>query len=98
MFVKQLKHFILFYILGNESKVPSGVIEIMMELLPKSTKNFGQDVVAAQISLEKSRQAERERLFLVYAKQWWKEYLQIRPAHQDRLVKIFAQVHWPKHA
>eukprot|EP00105_Crassostrea_gigas_P015727 XP_011432820.1 PREDICTED: centrosomal protein of 76 kDa-like [Crassostrea gigas] len=76
---------------GNESKVPCGVIEIMMELFPKSTKNFGQDVVAAQISLEKSRQAERERLFLVYAKQWWKEYLQIRPAHQDRLVKIFAQ-------
>ncbi|XP_048752411.1 centrosomal protein of 76 kDa-like [Ostrea edulis] len=77
--------------IGNESKVPAGVIEIMMELFPKSTKNFGQDVVAAQISLEKSRQAERERLFLVYAKQWWKEYLQIRPAHQDRLVKIFAQ-------
>lgn len=80
--------------IGNESKVPCGVIEIMMELFPKSTKNFGQDVVAAQISLEKSRQAERERLFLVYAKQWWKEYLQIRPAHQDRLVKIFAQVKW----
>lgn len=78
--------------IGNESKVPCGVIEVMMELFPKSTKNFGQDVVAAQISLEKSRQAERERLFLVYAKQWWKEYLQIRPAHQDRLVKIFAQV------
>lgn len=80
--------------IGNESKVPCGVIEVMMELFPKSTKNFGQDVVAAQISLEKSRQAERERLFLVYAKQWWKEYLQIRPAHQDRLVKIFAQVKW----
>lgn len=36
--------------------------------------------------------SERERLFLVYAKQWWKEYLQIRDTHQNRLVKIFAQV------
>ena len=32
------------------------------------------------------------RLFLVYAKQWWKEYLQIRATHRERLVKIFAQV------
>ena len=30
------------------------------------------------------------RLFLVYAKQWWKEYLQIRASHSQRLVKIFA--------
>ena len=52
----------------------------------------GSDVISAQISLEKTRQAEWERLFLVYAKQWWKEYLQIRPQHKQRLVKIFAQV------
>ena len=45
-----------------------------------------------QVNMERSRQAERERLFLVYAKQWWTEYLQIRPVHKDRLVKIFAQV------
>ena len=35
--------------------------------------------------------AERERLFLVYAKQWWREFLQIRASHSNRLVKIFAQ-------
>lgn len=50
-----------------------------------------QQVVDAQISLEHNRIAERERLFLVYAKQWWREYLQIRPSHANRLVKIFAQ-------
>lgn len=50
-----------------------------------------QEVVNAQISLEHNRIAERERLFLVYAKQWWREYLQIRPSHSNRLVKIFAQ-------
>lgn len=41
--------------------------------------------------MEHSKIAERERLFLVYAKQWWREFLQIRPQHSDRLVKIFAQ-------
>lgn len=45
-----------------------------------------------QFALERQKTAEKERLFLVYAKQWWREYLQIRPTHNVRLVKIFAQV------
>lgn len=49
------------------------------------------DVVAGQLNLEKSRLSERERLFLAYSKQWWREYLQIRQSHGNRLVKIFAQ-------
>ena len=45
-----------------------------------------------QQSLERQKTAEKERLFLVYAKQWWREFLEIRPSHQNKLVKIFAQV------
>lgn len=45
-----------------------------------------------KLALERQKTAEKERLFLVYAKQWWREYLQIRPSHNSRLVKIFAQV------
>lgn len=45
-----------------------------------------------QQALERQRRAERERLFLVYAKQWWREFLDIRPSHQSKMVKIFAQV------
>ena len=48
-------------------------------------------MITAQVNLEHSRIAERERLFLVYAKQWWREFLQIRSSHSNRLVKIFAQ-------
>lgn len=43
------------------------------------------------MNLEHNRIAERERLFLIYAKQWWREFLQIRSSHTNRLVKIFAQ-------
>lgn len=50
-----------------------------------------KDVISAQVKLEHSRIAERERVFLVYAKQWWREFLQIRASHSNRLVKIFAQ-------
>lgn len=45
-----------------------------------------------QQALERQRTAEKERLFLVYAKQWWREFLEIRPSHQSKMVKIFAQV------
>lgn len=45
-----------------------------------------------QQALERQRKAEKERLFLVYAKQWWREFLDIRPSHQSKMVKIFAQV------
>ena len=47
--------------------------------------------MTTQMNLERSRLAERERLFLCYSKQWWREYLQIRSSHSNRLVKIFAQ-------
>ena len=50
-----------------------------------------EDIYGAQLGLEHSKNTERERLFLVYAKQWWKEYLEIREDHKNRLIKIFAQ-------
>lgn len=45
-----------------------------------------------QQSLERQRTAEKERIFLVYAKQWWREFLEIRTSNQSKMVKIFAQV------
>lgn len=79
---------------GQENKVPVGILEMRMELIPRVSSEISEEVVAAQLALQKNRQAERERLFLVYAKQWWKEFLQIRSGHKERLVKIFAQVHY----
>lgn len=77
---------------GSESKIPAGIIEAKLEIVPRQNRvNLTQDVIDAQCQLERRRVAERERLFLVYAKQWWKEYLQIREEHSSRTVKIFAQ-------
>lgn len=78
---------------GSESKVSAGVIDIQVELFPKTKQALSNEVITAQIQLERGRHAEQERLFLVYAKQWWKEYLTIREIHKERLVKIFAQVY-----
>ena len=80
------------YLSGSESKVTSGVLDIQVELFPKTKQTLSDEVITAQIQLERERHAKQERLFIVYTKQWWKEYLSIREIHQDRLVKIFAQV------
>ncbi|XP_067305275.1 centrosomal protein of 76 kDa [Pseudorasbora parva] len=76
---------------GSESKVSAGVLNLKLELYPPLTETLCPDVVTTQQSLERQKTAEKERLFLVYAKQWWQEFLEIRPSHQSKLVKIFAQ-------
>lgn len=76
---------------ASESGVPAGVLNIRLELLPNERDTLDRDVVTAQMKMEKQQATERERLFLLYAKQWWKEYLEIRPTHSERLVKIFTQ-------
>ncbi|XP_010637303.1 centrosomal protein of 76 kDa isoform X3 [Fukomys damarensis] len=76
---------------GTESKVSVGILNIKFEMYPPLNQTLSQEVVNTQLALERQKTAEKERLFLVYAKQWWREYLQIRPSHNSRLVKIFAQ-------
>ncbi|XP_052644309.1 centrosomal protein of 76 kDa isoform X3 [Harpia harpyja] len=77
--------------LGTESKVSVGVLNIRLEMYPQLNKTLSPEITNTQFALERQKTAEKERLFLVYAKQWWREYLQIRPTHNVRLVKIFAQ-------
>ncbi|XP_010637302.1 centrosomal protein of 76 kDa isoform X2 [Fukomys damarensis] len=83
---------------GTESKVSVGILNIKFEMYPPLNQTLSQEVVNTQLALERQKTAEKERLFLVYAKQWWREYLQIRPSHNSRLVKIFAQGDCEDHA
>ncbi|KAF3691523.1 Centrosomal protein of 76 kDa [Channa argus] len=76
---------------GSECKVPAGVLTVSLELYPPLTETLSTDIISTQQSLERQRTAEKERLFLVYAKQWWREFLEIRPSHKSKMVKIFAQ-------
>ncbi|KAM4735064.1 centrosomal protein of 76 kDa [Anableps anableps] len=76
---------------GSESKIPVGVLTVSLELFPPVPETLNTDIISTQQSLERQRTAEKERLFLVYAKQWWREFLEIRSSNQSKLVKIFAQ-------
>ncbi|XP_010878657.1 centrosomal protein of 76 kDa isoform X1 [Esox lucius] len=76
---------------GSECKVPAGVLNLGLELYPPLTETLSPDIITTQQSIERQKTAEKERLFLVYAKQWWREFLEIRDSHRSKLVKIFAQ-------
>ena len=74
---------------GSESKISSGVLELKLEMFPKSP-SLEKVYLSSHRESERQQISESERLFLVYSRQWWKEYLQIRPEHSHRMVKIFA--------
>uniref|UniRef100_A0A8C7I003 Centrosomal protein of 76 kDa n=1 Tax=Oncorhynchus kisutch TaxID=8019 RepID=A0A8C7I003_ONCKI len=76
---------------GSECKVTAGVLNMSLDLYPPLSEILSPDIITTQQSLERQKTAEKERLFLVYAKQWWREFLEIRQANQSKLVKIFAQ-------
>ena len=77
---------------GSQASIPAGIIDIKLELLPRSKDQvIHSDMLKAQLEIEKQRKDERDRLFLIYTKQWWREYLEIRASHSQRLVKIFAR-------
>ena len=77
--------------LRTEGQIPPGVLNLQWELMPRGDSTLKSDIVEAQLHLEHQRMTERKKMFLLYAKQWWKEYLGIRPNHSQRLVKIFAE-------
>ena len=75
---------------GPEARISSGLLELALEVFPKSTP-LQTTLLAGHLETERRQSTERERLFLVYSKQWWREFLQIRSEHGQRMVKIFAQ-------
>ena len=74
---------------GLECNMTVGVLDIQLDVVPKGTHRVQKDAYSTQIKIEENRYNEKERMFLAYAKHWWKEFLQIRPSHSQRLVKIF---------
>lgn len=76
---------------GNEHSIPVGALNITLSIIPQPDI-LSEEVFMEQTQLEKNHQSERDRLFLVYTTQWWREFLQIRPTHNKRIVKLYAPV------
>jgi centrosomal protein CEP76 len=79
----------------EEAKLPVGVLDLRLELLPRPTDDEAKALPAerdllAQLRAERASEADAERAFFAYARAWWHEYVTQRPLHRERLVKIFA--------
>ncbi|KAI9193282.1 CEP76 C2 domain-containing protein [Polychytrium aggregatum] len=74
---------------GN-SQLTAGLVELTLELFPKPTQFLDRDELEFLIKREERAITDTARLFHLYAKQWWSDFLQIRSTHANRLVKIFA--------
>lgn len=68
-----------------------GLIDVTLSVIPQPDL-LAEEVLIEQTRLEKNHRADRDRLFLIYTTQWWREYLQIRPEHSNRIVKLYAHV------
>ncbi|XP_013777512.1 centrosomal protein of 76 kDa-like isoform X2 [Limulus polyphemus] len=77
--------------IGVENKVPIGILDMELCVNPTPKSLITECVLNTQLSLEKTQYDEKQILFLTYSKLWWQEYLEIRPEHSLRLVKIFTQ-------
>ena len=78
------------FCIGPECQVPVGILNTRLTILPSLQEILSPATYAAQINAERSIIDEKERLFLVYVKQWWREFIEIRPQHNKRFVKIFS--------
>lgn len=81
--------------LGEAERVAAGLLHVTLELLAcgpgaRVPTLLVPDEVDAVLRHERAAEAEADKLFFIYAKQWWRDFLQIRAAHKHRLVKIFA--------
>ncbi|KAJ3201105.1 Centrosomal protein of 76 kDa [Entophlyctis luteolus] len=89
----QIKKLVELKEIGEDVTV--GVLEMSMECVPRSGvvlehKFVSIEEVKFQTNQEQQKFDEMNRLFFMYAKQWWNDFLQIRSCHADRQVKLFA--------
>ncbi|KAH8609728.1 CEP76 C2 domain [Trypanosoma vivax] len=75
---------------GENPGVPTGIVDLQLELLPNRAPRFSEEDIANKIDLQRSSITAADREFLLYARRWWVEYQEMRSTHKQRRVKVFA--------
>lgn len=76
--------------IGAEQQVPIGLLDIEAILLPPVEKIIPHESFVEHIHSTETRQGEKRRLFVSYAREWWREYTEASEKHRKRMVRIFA--------
>lgn len=75
---------------GSNPGVPSGIIDLELELVPKSKKQYTESEIYDKLDQQRAVITSADREFLLYSRRWWSEFQSIRPGHCKRKVKIFS--------
>lgn len=75
---------------GSNPGVPSGIIDLELELVSKSKKQYTESEIYDRLDQQRAVITSADREFLLYSRRWWSEYQSIRPSHSKRKVKIFS--------
>ncbi|XP_042863845.1 centrosomal protein of 76 kDa-like isoform X2 [Penaeus japonicus] len=75
--------------IGNE-QLPVGLLDIEASLIPSLDSCLPGSAVSKYLEEVSTRFGERHRLFISYARQWWREYKEAGSSHAARPVRIFA--------
>lgn len=71
---------------GASFALPAGVLNVRVDVLPAPAPTMDIAVARSQLALERARVVDNERIFLVYAKQWWREVRGRRGARHAELL------------
>ncbi|XP_069999225.1 centrosomal protein of 76 kDa [Penaeus vannamei] len=75
--------------IGNE-QIPVGLLDIHVSLIPSVDSCLPGSAVSTYLEKVNTCFGERRRLFISYARQWWREYTEAGTNFASRPVRIFA--------
>ena len=79
--------------MGTRIKTAVGVLYFQADMIPKLSpaKMLDDRAINTQLAHEKQFERGTTHGFFEYTTEWWRDYKQIRPGHEKRLVKIYAE-------
>lgn len=75
---------------GSEQQVPVGLLDIEATLIPPLENPIPHESFAEHFHSLEARMGEKQRLFISYAREWWREYTEASKKHGTRMVRIFS--------
>ncbi|PRP77975.1 centrosomal protein [Planoprotostelium fungivorum] len=76
---------------GMGTKIPVGIVDLRLEILPKLQKTYSLEDINTQINFERAQEATLSQIFFASSQKWWKEFCQLGDGHDSRLIPIYAQ-------
>lgn len=75
---------------GSEQQVPVGLLDIEASIIPPLDNPILHESLAEHSFSQEAQRGEKQRLFISYTREWWREYTEASKKHGTRMVRIFS--------